>query len=64
MPGSEIRALCNQIAGEAKAIAEGSDELPAFVPALPPGVAMAPRPRWLTTWRTSAFSTSKTFSSL
>ena len=27
MPGSEIRALCNQIAGEAKAIAEGSDDV-------------------------------------
>lgn len=27
MPGLEIRALCNQIAGEAKAIAEGSDDV-------------------------------------
>lgn len=26
MPGSEIRAICSQIAGEAKAIAEGSDD--------------------------------------
>lgn len=25
MPGSEIRALCDQIAGEAKAISEGSE---------------------------------------
>jgi hypothetical protein len=27
MPGSEIRALCNQIAVEAKAISEGSDDV-------------------------------------
>ena len=62
MPGSEIRAL--RLPERQKQSLKGPTMLPAFVPALPPGVAMAPRPRWLTTWRTSAFSTSKTFSSL